>query len=140
MSDPSSHQVLAEALGLARLYQRRREQISREARQSRARWDVLVAIGPGRTVPAIARSLGLSRQSVQRVADLLAEERIARFEANPNHRRSPILTLTEEGLRLRDRLERQLRGWELTLEEHVEAEDLDTAFVVLRAIRAGLER
>jgi hypothetical protein len=31
-------------------------------------------------------------------------------------------------------------GWELTVEELVEAEDLETALVVLRAIRSGLER
>ncbi len=101
---------------------------------------MLAAIGPGRTVPSIARHIGLSRQSVQRVADLLAEARLARFEPNPDHRRSPILRTTEEGSRLKERLERQLRGWEQTLEEIVEADDLETALVVLRAIRSGLER
>jgi DNA-binding MarR family transcriptional regulator len=84
--------------------------------------------------------MGLSRQAVQRIADLLVEARLARFEPNPDHRRSPMLAPTEEGLRLRDRLERKLQGWELTVEELVEAEDLETALVVLRAIRSGLER
>jgi DNA-binding MarR family transcriptional regulator len=84
--------------------------------------------------------MGMARQSVQRIADLLAEARLVRFEANPDHRRSPLLRTTEEGSRLRERLERQLRGWEQTVEELVEAEDLETALVVLRAIRSGLER
>lgn len=138
--EPAVQRVLVEALGLAGLYARRREQISRDEKQSRARWDVLVAMGSGRTVPSIARRNGLSRQSVQRVADLLAEDRLARFEPNPEHRRSPILAPTEEGLRLRERLERQLRGWESTVEEFVEPEDLETARAVLQAIRSGLER
>jgi DNA-binding MarR family transcriptional regulator len=84
--------------------------------------------------------MGLTRQSVQRIADLLAEARLVRFEPNPDHQRSPILKTTEEGSRVRERLERQLRGWELTVEELVEPEDLETALVVLRAIRSGLER
>lgn len=132
--------VLEEALSLARLYQSRRESIARLEKQSRARWEVLMAIGSGRTVPQIARRMGMARQSVQRLADLLAEARLVRFEANPDHRRSPLLRTTEEGSRLRERLERQLRGWEQTLEELVEAEDLETALVVLRAMRSGLER
>jgi len=132
--------VLDEALFLARLYQSRREAIARLEKQSRARWEVLLAIGSGRTVPQIARRMGMARQSVQRIADLLAEARLLRFEANPDHRRSPLLKTTEEGSRLRERLERQLRGWEQTVEELVEAEDLETSLVVLRAIRSGLER
>jgi DNA-binding MarR family transcriptional regulator len=135
-----SGQILEEALGLAALYRLRREQLSRGEKQSRARWGVLAALGSGRTVPSIARHLRLSRQSVQRIADLLAEARLARFEPNPDHRRSPILRATEEGARVRERLERQFRGWEETVEELVEPEDLETALVVLRAIRSGLER
>ena len=140
MPDHRPQRVLEEALSLARLYQSRREAIARLEKQSRARWEVLLAIGSGRTVPQIARRMGMARQSVQRIADLLAEARLVRFEPNPDHRRSPLLRTTEEGSRLRERLERQLRGWEQTVEELVEAEDLETALVVLRAIRSGLER
>jgi len=140
MPDHRPQRVLEEALSLARLYQSRREAIARLEKQSRARWEVLMAIGSGRTVPQIARRMGMARQSVQRIADLLAEARLVRFEPNPDHRRSPLLRTTEEGSRLRERLERQLRGWEQTVEELVEAEDLETALVVLRAIRSGLER
>jgi len=132
--------VLEEALVVAHLDRLRREEIAGLEKQSRARWQVLLAIGPGRTVPQVARLLRISRQSVQRVADLLAEGRLVRFEPNPDHRRSPILRATEEGTRLRERLERQVRGWEQTVEELVEPEDLETALVVLRAIRSGLER
>jgi len=140
MPGPSPQRVLEEALSLARLHQARLERISRSEKQSRARFEVLVAMGGGQTVPTIARRMGLTRQSVQRIADLLAEARLARFEANPDHRRSPILTPTEEGRRLRERLDRQLRDWAGSVEELVEPEDFETALVVLRAIRSGLER
>ncbi len=132
--------VLEEVILLARSHGRRREAIASSAKQSRARWEVLTAIGNGRTVPQVARQMGTSRQSVQRVVDLLAEERLVRFEPNPEHQRSPMVRATEEGQRLRDHMEITMRGWEQGVEDLVEPEDLETALVVLRAIRSALER
>ena len=139
MPESLVHRVLEEAITLVRFYELRRDDAARSERQSRARWEVLQAVGPGRTVPQIARRMGMARQSVQRVADLLAEARLVRFEPNPDHRRSPILRATEEGIRTRDRLERELREWEKSVEEVVDSEDLELALVVLRGIRSGLE-
>src|SRR5579884_2566697 len=57
--------------------------------QTSARWQVLAAIEEEpATVADIARALGLARQSVQRVADLIAKERLAAYEDNPNHARA----------------------------------------------------
>lgn len=138
-SDRLFRRVLAESVSLARLYRSRQEQVARIEHQSRARWAGLLAVGTGSTVPQMARRMGMTRQSVQRVADLLAEARLVRFEPNPDHRRSPIVRTTEEGARIRDRLERHLRGFEESAEELVDAEDLETTLAVLRAIRSGLE-
>jgi DNA-binding MarR family transcriptional regulator len=49
------------------------------------------------TVPQIGRRLGVSRQSVQRVANELAADGMASFEPNPDHKASPILALTATG-------------------------------------------
>lgn len=134
------HALLEEALSVAKFYQRRREELSRSEKQSRARWEVLVAAGAGRTVPQMARVMGTTRQSVQRIADLLAEAGLIRFDPNPDHGRSPMVRVSEEGARIRERLERMFRGWEETVEELIDPEDLETALAVLRAIRSGLER
>jgi DNA-binding MarR family transcriptional regulator len=48
-------------------------------------------------VPQIARRLGVSRQNVQRIADLLVSENWATFEPNPDHRGSPYLVLSTRG-------------------------------------------
>ncbi len=49
--------------------------LAKPAGQTTARWQVLAAIeDTPRTVADIARALGLARQSVQRVADLLADD------------------------------------------------------------------
>jgi DNA-binding MarR family transcriptional regulator len=140
MAEAWVHRVLQEAISLSRFYELRREGVAKLEKQSRARWEVLLAIGSGHTVPQIARRMGMARQSVQRIVDLLAEARLVRFDANPDHRRSPVARPTDEGIRVRDRLERRLRGWEEAAEDLVDAEDFETALAVLRAIRSALEQ
>lgn len=54
------------------------------------------ASGP-RTTPQIARSLGLSRQAVQRLADDLTARGLTEWSDNPDHRRARLLGLTEAG-------------------------------------------
>ncbi|MFE6509422.1 MarR family winged helix-turn-helix transcriptional regulator [Nocardioides sp. NPDC057767] len=73
------------------------ERISTTTGQTHSRRMVLQAAGDRATVPDIARKLGLQRQSVQRVADELVREGLARYEENPRHRRSPLLVTTAEG-------------------------------------------
>ena len=49
-------------------------------------------------VAGIAREMGITRQSVQRIADLLVERGLAEYRPNPAHRRAKLLAPTEEGL------------------------------------------
>lgn len=57
----------------------------------------LEAPGAVRTTPQIARSLGLSRQAVQRLADDLVARGLAVWSDNPDHRRARLLGLTDAG-------------------------------------------
>jgi len=62
-------------------------------------WQVLGAVlGEPRSVAGIAREMGMARQSVQRVADLLVERGLAAYHDNPAHRRAKLVSPTEEGL------------------------------------------
>jgi DNA-binding MarR family transcriptional regulator len=66
--------------------------------QTSARWLVLATVDEGpRTVAQIARQLGLARQSVQRVADLLADDGLVAYAENPAHRRAKLVKLTPPG-------------------------------------------
>ena len=61
-------------------------------------WQVLgAALREPQSVSAIARTMGLTRQSVQRIADVLVERGLAAFEDNPAHRRAKLLSPTEGG-------------------------------------------
>jgi DNA-binding MarR family transcriptional regulator len=76
-----------------------------------ARWQVLGAIALAEqplTVPAIARSMGLSRQAVQKQVDQMLEQELVKLEANREHRRSPLVALTALGQR---RYRAALRRW-----------------------------
>lgn len=56
-----------------------------------------LAAGEPRSVSQVARSLGLSRQAVQRVADDLVALGLAVYARNPDHARAQLLALTERG-------------------------------------------
>ena len=79
--------------------------------QTTTRWQILAAADDApRSVADIARALGLARQSVQRVADLLVTDGDATYEDNPRHRRARLLVPTAAGgAALRAIQERQAR-------------------------------
>ncbi|MFJ7959496.1 MarR family winged helix-turn-helix transcriptional regulator [Streptomyces sp. NPDC096319] len=74
------------------------EKLAEPAGLTAAWWQVLGAVLP-RPLPVagIARVMGITRQSVQRVADLLVRDGLAAYEPNPAHRRAKLLAPTEAG-------------------------------------------
>ena len=77
-------------------------------------WQVLgaLALSPAPLpVAHIARNMGLARQSVQRIADLLAEKGLVRFEANPHHQRAKLVVLTAEGAAAVRAAQERQRPW-----------------------------
>src|SRR5260370_11849015 len=73
------------------LLMRTGDRLTRSIGQSSARWQVLGRVGyQPQTVAQIARDMGHARQSVQRVADVLATEGLVVYQKNPAHRRAPL--------------------------------------------------
>jgi DNA-binding MarR family transcriptional regulator len=90
--------IVADIFEVAGRFRDDGEAIARTVGQTQARWQVMSAASADpRTVPQIARRLGVTRQNVQRIADLLVKENWARFEANPDHKGSPFLVLNPRG-------------------------------------------
>ncbi|QEU92934.1 MarR family winged helix-turn-helix transcriptional regulator [Streptomyces kanamyceticus] len=74
------------------------EELARPAGLTAAWWQVLGAVlREPLPVAGIARAMGITRQSVQRVADLLVRDGLAEYTANPAHRRAKLLRPTDEG-------------------------------------------
>ncbi|MFK0236623.1 MarR family winged helix-turn-helix transcriptional regulator [Streptomyces vinaceus] len=74
------------------------EELARPAGLTAAWWQVLGAVlQEPLPVAGIARVMGITRQSVQRIADLLAAKGLAEYVPNPAHRRAKLLRPTQEG-------------------------------------------
>src|SRR6478735_303172 len=107
--------------------------------QTSARWQVLAMVEDGpRTVAEIARTLGLARQSVQRVADALETAGLLAFEDNPHHRRARLAALTTEGRATLARIQGAQRPWANELGALVGERALARANASLESILAVL--
>ncbi|AYC39681.1 MarR family winged helix-turn-helix transcriptional regulator [Streptomyces griseorubiginosus] len=74
------------------------DELAAPAGLTAAWWQVLGAVlGQPLPVAGIAREMGITRQSVQRIADLLVERGLAEYRPNPAHRRAKLLAPTEAG-------------------------------------------
>jgi DNA-binding MarR family transcriptional regulator len=74
------------------------DRVTRSIGQSSARWQVLGRAGyEAQTVAQMAREMGHARQSVQRVADVLANEGLVAYKDNPADRRAKLVELTPRG-------------------------------------------
>lgn len=95
--------------------------------------------GP-QTVPAIARSLYVTRQGVQTLVDRAKELGLAQTSPNPEHRRSHLVSLTEEGERqftdLHDAELERLSG----LSQGLDPADVEACVRVLDHLVSGLEQ
>jgi DNA-binding MarR family transcriptional regulator len=90
--------LVADVLEAAGALRRLGEQTAQHVGLTQARWQVLSVVSePPLTVPQAARRLGVSRQNVQRVANDLVALGHAVYMPNPDHRSSPLLTLTARG-------------------------------------------
>jgi len=115
--------------------------LARPAGQTSARWQVLAAIEHAPcTVAQIARALGLARQSVQRVADLLSEEGLTAYDDNPDHQRAKLLRLAPRGQAALREIQAAQRTWADELGAEIGAAPLRRAAVVLDGVAAALAK
>lgn len=74
------------------------EELARPAGLTAARWQVLGAVlREPLPVAGIARAMGITRQAVQRIADVLVDLGLAEYRPNPAHQRAKLLAATEAG-------------------------------------------
>ncbi|HET9930265.1 MAG TPA: MarR family transcriptional regulator [Polyangiaceae bacterium] len=111
------------------------DSLAAPAGQSSARWQVMAAIEESaRSVADIARLLGLARQSVQRVADLLVEDGLAVYRDNPAHQRAKLLELTPHGREQLARIAEAQAVWANDLAERLGERHIANATAALTAL------
>ena len=107
-----------------------------------ARWQVLGAValaGRPLTVPQIARRMGLTRQAVQESVNRLLAEALVEAHDNLDHRRSPLIGLTELGSRKYTAVDQRQARWINELAAGLQITDLAAAARVLRDLGDRLE-
>jgi DNA-binding MarR family transcriptional regulator len=95
--------------------------------------------GP-QTVPAIARSRGVSRQHIQVIVNELVSAGLLEPQANPAHQRSPNHALTETGQRSIDELLQREGDYLTTHLDGLDAERLAAAAATLADLRHTLRK
>ena len=108
-----------------------------------ARWQVLGAIALSAEpapVVRIADAMGLSRQSVQRLADEMERAGIVAFRPNPHHKRAKLVVLTEKGRALFDAASELQKPWAAALAAGTDSATLQTVTATLARLRTRLEQ
>ena len=95
--------------------------------------------GPA-TVPAIARSRGVTRQHIQVIVNELVSADLLEPQPNPAHQRSPNYALTDTGQRTIDALIEREGDYLSTHLDGLDAERLAAAAVTLADLRHALRK
>jgi DNA-binding MarR family transcriptional regulator len=104
-------------------------------------WGVLGELGGPHaplTVAQAARHLGMARQGVQRVADLLQEKGLIEYVENPSHRRAKLAAVTVAGRQLLTRLQEHESQWAQEAAGGLNPDDVQAATRLIRSIRLRL--
>ncbi|MGE3872621.1 MAG: MarR family winged helix-turn-helix transcriptional regulator [Parvibaculaceae bacterium] len=116
------------------------DRISAPAGLTAARWKVLGAVlYEKRSVAEIGRVMGLARQSVQRLADIIVAEGLARYEDNPAHRSAKLLAPTNEGRARIARLAGRQTNWANAVSAGIDPRSLAAARDMLKALITRVE-
>jgi DNA-binding MarR family transcriptional regulator len=111
------------------------EAIARTVGHTQARWQVLsAASGRPHTVPQIARVLGVTRQNVQRIADLLVDQGAAEYRDNPDHHGSPHFILTRRGHAALEAITAAAAGYHARLAHKLSPSDVVSLQRILRRL------
>ncbi len=116
------------------------DQLARPVGLTSARWQVLGAIEERPLAVAdIARRMGLARQNVQRLADVLQEEGFVAYTLNPNHQRAKLVGLTDKGRDGMKDLTRRQTLWANRIASSAGAGEIQAALSLMKKLRSRLE-
>jgi DNA-binding MarR family transcriptional regulator len=103
-------------------------------------WQVLGGVlDDARSVAEVGRRMGMSRQGVQRVADLLVQHGLAEYRPNPTHRRAKLLGPTEAGYWAIRQIALAQHPWANRVGAKLGADELRDALATMQRLLAVLD-
>jgi DNA-binding MarR family transcriptional regulator len=91
------------------------------------------------TVPKIGRSLGHSRQAIQRTVDNLVALGLVEWRENDRHKTARLVVATPAGLDTMKRIGVRMGGWADEVGGATSAADLEKLVALLRQVRTQFE-
>ena len=136
-------EIVLEVFKLGGLLVNEGDRIAGEFGITSARWKILGAISIARepqTVPQIARSMGLTRQAVQRLVDVMQEDGFLYFRPNPGHKRAKLIDLSPLGKATYSKLDEKQVRWANKCSSGLTQKELDTTLAALKKISDTIDR
>ncbi|HEY0453639.1 MarR family winged helix-turn-helix transcriptional regulator [Actinophytocola sp.] len=116
------------------------DELARPAGLTSARWQILGVVDhEPATVAAVARVMGLTRQTVRQTANALAEAGMLTFHDNPRDRRARLLALTPRGRHALRQVERRQAAWANAVAARLDTAELKATAGMLRDLGDLLE-
>ncbi|GAB3450354.1 MarR family winged helix-turn-helix transcriptional regulator [Actinophytocola sediminis] len=116
------------------------DQLATPSGLTSARWQVLGVIDhEPATVARVARTMGLTRQTVQQTANSLAGDGLIVFQDNPRDRRARVITLTPRGRTALRQVEQRQAAWANDVADRISLTELRAATGTLRDLADLLE-
>ncbi|XXX72132.1 MarR family transcriptional regulator [Sorangium sp. So ce134] len=114
--------------------------LARPSGLTSARWQVLGVVDHGPApVSNVARMMGLTRQSVQQIADALEREGFVEYIENPHHRTAKLISMTAAGREALRQVEARHAAWADRLGKRLDLASLRAAVDALRQARQVLD-
>lgn len=108
-----------------------------------ARWQVMGAVAGSKhslTVAQIARRMGLARQGVQRIVNDLVEANLVSLEENIDHKRSPLVTITDAGAEVMNEIDAAQAAWVNGLTKGLSQVQIVEALELMETVRERVEK
>ncbi|WP_448546558.1 MarR family winged helix-turn-helix transcriptional regulator [Thalassotalea fusca] len=135
-------QIVLETFKFSGLLATEGDKLAAPFQLSSARWKVLGALtltAEPLTVSQIARSMGQTRQAVQRLVDVMCKDDILTLLENPYHKRAKLVTLTEKGSSVFGQLEAKQIPWANGIATDINEEDLSTTLKTIQKLTTQLD-
>lgn len=117
------------------------DRLTKELGLTSSRWKILGALGrlnSSLTVPQIGRSMGQSRQAVQRLVDVMIKDGFLQLVDNPNHKRARYIKMTSLGEETYEHLYKKQIPWAESCSVNITIEELETALLVIEKLSKNI--
>jgi DNA-binding MarR family transcriptional regulator len=105
-----------------------------------SRWQVLGAVEErALSVAQIARKMGLARQNVQRLADVLQKEAIIHYTPNPDHQRAKLVCLTPKGRHAMQELGERQALWANRIASGATTAEIQSVLDIMKKLRSRID-